>query len=188
MKAVFKRTKPYADDAMNLPVKDVKAAIPYYEKKFHFRVVSQQETPVRSAVLARDDIQIGVAENGGDPSQEGCFFEVDDVRAAFEELRGMPPNDSELEEQSFGEVKYLVFFEVSSGRVVLYDGRTLQSSKGQTRSVQPSDFGRTSGGQSSFSGGTDSAGGVTGGLRNAPAERSEFGLIGNKQSNRFGPR
>lgn len=52
---------------------------PFYESKMGFQVVSQSESPVRSAVLARDDVQIGLAENGGDPSQEGCFFEVDDV-------------------------------------------------------------------------------------------------------------
>jgi hypothetical protein len=39
------------------------------------------------AVFGRDRVQIGLAENGGDPSQEGCFFEVDDVEAAFDELR-----------------------------------------------------------------------------------------------------
>jgi catechol 2,3-dioxygenase-like lactoylglutathione lyase family enzyme len=113
MKAIFKSARPYADDAMNLPVADVDAAIPFYEKKFHFRVVSRRDVPNRSAVLARDDIQIGLAENGGDPSQEGCFFEVDDVRAAFEELRGTAPQESDLEKQSFGSAQYLVVFEVA---------------------------------------------------------------------------
>ena len=32
---------------------------------------------MKSAVLQRDDIRIGLAENGGDPEQEGCFFEVE---------------------------------------------------------------------------------------------------------------
>jgi hypothetical protein len=113
MKAIFKSARPYADDALNLPVADVDASIPYYEKKFHFRVVSRRDVPIRSAVLARDNIQIGLAENGGDPSQEGCFFEVDDVRAAFHELRGTSPQESDLEKQSFGTVEYLVFFEVA---------------------------------------------------------------------------
>ncbi len=31
MKAAFKRAGAYADDAMNVPVKDVEAAIPFYE-------------------------------------------------------------------------------------------------------------------------------------------------------------
>ena len=80
--ARFKRAAPYADDAMNLPVRDVDAAIPYYETTFGFRVVSRSDAPQRAVVFERDDIQIGLAENGGDPEQEGCFFEVDNVDAA----------------------------------------------------------------------------------------------------------
>jgi hypothetical protein len=98
---------------MQLPVADVEAAIPYYEKKFHLRVVSRIDSPVRSVVLTRDDIQIGLAENGGDSSQEGCFFEVDNVRAAFEEMYGVPPKESDLEIQKVGVNDYLVFFDVA---------------------------------------------------------------------------
>src|SRR5262245_146304 len=87
MKALFKSAAPYADDAMNIPVQNVATAIPYYEKVFGFRVVSQQDSPHKSVILARDVIQIGLAENGGDPTQEGCFFEVDDVETAFAELK-----------------------------------------------------------------------------------------------------
>src|SRR5438128_7337903 len=94
MKAVFRTAAPYSDDAMNLPVQDVDAAIPYYEKTFGFRVVSRQDAPRRSVILARDGIRIGLAENGGDSSQEGCFFEVDNVEAAFEEIKGAPPAKS----------------------------------------------------------------------------------------------
>jgi catechol 2,3-dioxygenase-like lactoylglutathione lyase family enzyme len=73
MKAVFRSALPYASDAMQLPVHDVDAAIPYYERTLGFRVVTRRETPPRAVVLARDGIQIGLAENGGDPSQEGAF-------------------------------------------------------------------------------------------------------------------
>jgi len=83
MKAIFKRAVPYQDDEMNLPVKDVEAAIPFYEKIMGFQVVSRGDSPFKSAILGRDGIQIGLAENGGDPTQDGCFFEVDDVDAAF---------------------------------------------------------------------------------------------------------
>ena len=87
MKAIFKSAWPYADDAMNLPVANVEEAIPFYEKIMGFKVVSRTDSPSKSAVLARDDIRIGLAENGGDPEQEGCFFEVDNAEAAFGELK-----------------------------------------------------------------------------------------------------
>lgn len=113
MKAIFKRAVPYAEDTMNLPVADVEAAIPFYTQTFNFRVVSKQEAPVKSAVLARDEIQIGLAENGGDPSQEGCYFEVDNVEAAYEEIKGAKPGDSDLQTQTHGNKTSKVFFVVA---------------------------------------------------------------------------
>ncbi|HKV38892.1 MAG TPA: VOC family protein [Blastocatellia bacterium] len=113
MKAIFKTAMPYKDDAMNLPVEDVEAAIPYYENKFGFRVVSRQDTPHKSVILARDSIQIGLAENGGDSSQEGCFFEVDSIEAANAELNGGETPDAALTVQEFGGTAYRAFFVVA---------------------------------------------------------------------------
>ena len=113
MKAVFKCAVPYADDAMNLPVADIEPAVPYYEKTFGFRVASRQDAPHKAVVLARDNIQIGLAENGGDPTQEGCFFEVDNVTAAFEEIKGKRPAESDFRLDQQGDTSYRVFFEVA---------------------------------------------------------------------------
>lgn len=112
-KAVFMKAIPYAADALNLPVENIETAIPYYENTFGFRVVSRQEAPLRSVILARDQIQIGLAENGGDSSQEGCFFEVDDLSAAFEEIKREHPADSSFRLDEFDGVPIRVFFEVA---------------------------------------------------------------------------
>jgi lactoylglutathione lyase len=113
MKAKFKRAVPYAKDAMNLPVADVEAAIPFYEQTMGFRVIQREDSPHRRAVLARDDIQIALAENGGDPTQEGCYFEVDNIEAAFEEIKGRKPAGSDLEIQAWGQSSQTVFFVVA---------------------------------------------------------------------------
>jgi catechol 2,3-dioxygenase-like lactoylglutathione lyase family enzyme len=113
MKAVFKRAVPYAKDAINLPVVDVETAVPFYEQTMGFRVVEREDSPQRRAVLARDDIQIALAENGGDPTQEGCYFEVDNIEAAFEEIKGRKPAESDLEVQSRGQSSQRVFFVVA---------------------------------------------------------------------------
>jgi lactoylglutathione lyase len=113
MKAVFKTAVPYAEDALNLPVQDVDTSIPYYQNTLGFHVVSRQDTPYRLVILGRDKIQIGLAENGGDSSQEGCFFEVDNVEAAFEEIKGVPPTASAFRVSNFSGVSYRVFFEVA---------------------------------------------------------------------------
>jgi len=113
MKTKFKRAVPYAKDAMNLPVADVEAAIPFYEKSLGFRLVKREVSPHRRAVLARDEIQIALAENGGDPTQEGCYFEVDNLEAAFEEIKGRKPIETDLQVQSRGESSQRVFFVVA---------------------------------------------------------------------------
>lgn len=112
-KAIFKRAAPYANDALNLPVADVDEAIPFYEQTLGFKVVSRNDAPHKSAILARDDIQIGLAENGGDPEQEGCFFEVENLAAAFAEIKGKPATDSDfrIDQTSTGPMK--VFFVVA---------------------------------------------------------------------------
>ena len=114
MTANFFRAAPYADDAMNLPVRDIDTAIPFYESKMGFRVVSRLDKGYRKAVLERDTIQIGLAENGGDPTQEGCFFEVDDVEAAVAELRSYDSSfKADLQMQKHGDTTYRLFFVVA---------------------------------------------------------------------------
>ena len=111
--ATFKRAVPYADDALNLPVVDVDGAIPFYQQTFGFSVVSQSDSPLKSAILARDQIQIGLAENGGDPTQEGCYFEVDNVEAAYAEIKSRGANVSDLEIQKRGDSTAKVFFVIA---------------------------------------------------------------------------
>jgi catechol 2,3-dioxygenase-like lactoylglutathione lyase family enzyme len=115
MKAVYKSASPYADDALNLPVENVDTAVPYYEKTFGLHVVSRQDAPYKSVILARDDIRIGLAENGGDPTQEGCFFEVDNVEAAFAELKsnGLEKEEAGYRIDRYGNTSYKVFFVVA---------------------------------------------------------------------------
>jgi len=113
MKAKLKRAVGYGKDPMNLPVGDVEAAIPFYEQTMGFRLVGRENSPHRRAVLARDDIQIALAENGGDPTQEGCYFEVDNIEAAFEEIKGRKPLESDLQVQTWGDSSQRVFFVVA---------------------------------------------------------------------------
>lgn len=119
MTAVFKSAYPYANDKMNLPVENVDAAIPFYESVMGFRVVARDDAPHRSAILARDDIQIGLVENGGDPTQEGCFFEVDNAEAAFAELKanGLAKQEADFRIDHHGDKSFKVFFVVAPDRL-----------------------------------------------------------------------
>jgi lactoylglutathione lyase len=113
VKARFKFAAPYGKDVLNLPVENVDAALPYYEKTFGFRVIGRQEQPNRKVILQRDNVRIGLAENGGDPSQEGCFFEVENLEAAFEEIKEKSAEGISFEESDLRGKTFRVFFEVA---------------------------------------------------------------------------
>ncbi|MVM38458.1 VOC family protein [Spirosoma sp. HMF3257] len=115
VKATIKNAWPYQQDKMNLPVPDLETAIPFYETIMGFRVVSRQTSPFKSATIDKDGFQIGLAENGGDPTQDGCFFEVDDVEKAFAELRanGLEKSEPIFDHQTYGTTDWKVFFVVA---------------------------------------------------------------------------
>jgi catechol 2,3-dioxygenase-like lactoylglutathione lyase family enzyme len=96
-------------------VPDLDAAVPFYEITLGFRVVSRSDRPHRSAVLVRDEVQIGLAENGGDPTQDGCAFHVTGLEPLLAEFAGnglqKTPADIGIERR--GEVAWKVFYVVA---------------------------------------------------------------------------
>lgn len=116
MEGKFINAWGYQGDRMNLPVANVAEAIPFYENVMGFRVESRNEVPHNSAVLERDGIRIGLAENGGDPSQDGCAFQVDDVAAVFAEFKAnglnKPISEFNIENRDDG-TSWKVFYVVA---------------------------------------------------------------------------
>lgn len=119
MKAVFKTASPYQEDKMNLPVANVEAAIPFYETVMGFKILSRNDSPCKSVILERDSVQIGLAENGGDPEQEGCFFEVDNVETAFAELQanGLGRDEAGFRLDQHGDTFWKIFFVIAPDRL-----------------------------------------------------------------------
>ena len=115
MKARFIKAWPYQLDALKLPVADITAALSFYETVLGFHLVNRTEHPHPSAILARDEVQIGLAENGGDPTQDGCFFEVDNVETAFAELKanGLSKETAEFRLDKHGDTTWKVFFVIA---------------------------------------------------------------------------
>jgi lactoylglutathione lyase len=115
MKATLEKAFGYQGDNMNLPVRDLTAALPFYEKVLGFRVLSRGQTPHNLAVLARDQIQIGLAENGGDPTQDGCAFHVKNLEALFAEFKanGLQKELSEFDTEQRDGTPWKVFFVVA---------------------------------------------------------------------------
>ena len=105
----------YQGDNMNLPVPDLAAALPFYETVLGFRLLSRSDTPHKSAVLARDQVQIGLTENGGDPTQDGCAFHVKGLESLFAEFKanGLQKELSEFNIEQRDKVAWQVFYVVA---------------------------------------------------------------------------
>jgi len=66
-------------------------------------------------VLARDQVQIRLAENGGDSSQDGCAFHVTDLSSLFAEFKdnGLQKELSNFDTEQHGGVAWRVFYVVA---------------------------------------------------------------------------
>jgi lactoylglutathione lyase len=115
MKATLEKAWGYQGDNMSLPVRDLAAALPFYETVLGFRVLSRGDTPHHSAVLARDQVQIGLAENGGDSTQDGCAFHVKHLEALFAEFKasGLQKERPEFDIEQHDGVAWRVFYVVA---------------------------------------------------------------------------
>ena len=113
--AALQKAIGYQGNNMDLPVPDLAAALPFYENVLGFRVLERSDTPHKAAVLGRDDIKIRLAENGGDPSQDGCAFHVKDLAALAAEFRagGLQKELSEFNVEQRGGVPWNVFYVVA---------------------------------------------------------------------------
>jgi lactoylglutathione lyase len=125
MAAVFKSAWGYQGNNMALPVADLEAAIPFYETVMGFRIVSRAAVPHSSAVLARDEVQMGLVENGGDATQDGCAFEVDDAESAFAELQanGLGKKASEFGIEQHDGTSWKVFYVVAPDGLCYWFGQ-----------------------------------------------------------------
>ena len=125
MTAILKTANGYKGDNMNLPVEALESSIPFYETILGFTLISRADSPYKSAVLVRDAIQIGLAENGGDPTQDGCAFEVDDVQVALAEFKanGLNKEISEFSTETHGDTTWRVFYVVAPDGLCYWFGQ-----------------------------------------------------------------
>jgi catechol 2,3-dioxygenase-like lactoylglutathione lyase family enzyme len=112
----------------------LEAAIPFYETIMGFRVLSRSDAPHKSAILARDGIQIGLSENGADPTQDGCAFEVDSAEVAFAELKanGLAKDDPKFDTEQHNGASWTVFYVVAPDGLCYWFGER-QAARGGHR-------------------------------------------------------
>lgn len=112
-KTEFRAIHPYQDDAMRLPVKNANDAVKFYIDVMGFELLSKSANAV---ILGRNQVKMGLEENGGDPTQDGCFIEVDNVERAYQELQSNGWNidkKANFRIDRHGDTDYKVFFVVA---------------------------------------------------------------------------
>jgi catechol 2,3-dioxygenase-like lactoylglutathione lyase family enzyme len=115
MQGTLRNAYGYQGNNLSLPVSSVDQAILFYTSVLGFNVISRGDVSHRSALLGRDDVRIGLAENGGDSSQDGCAFHVDGLPALFEEFKrnGLQKELSGFDVEEHDGVAWKVFYVVA---------------------------------------------------------------------------
>jgi len=116
----FQSASPYKDDVLALPVTDLDAASDWYCKHFGMTEIERRDVPNPAVILERDNVRIGFAINGGDPSQEGAAIRVNDINGIKGQLEsnGMDVANTRVDERD-GE-KFNVFFVVAPDGLCYY--------------------------------------------------------------------
>jgi predicted enzyme related to lactoylglutathione lyase len=108
--AQFKAVFPISNENIDaLPVKELDAAIGFYERVMEFSVVTRDSA---SVILKRDDVQIGlIHKEDHDPKEAGsCYFSVSDVESLRSEMEGKGGDLGELHFDQYEGKEYRVFF------------------------------------------------------------------------------
>ncbi len=98
-------------DPLHLPVRDLESSLSFYEQSLGFTVLSRQDAaPYKEVLLQRDQVTMGLTENGGNPEDHSCYLSVNDVDAHFQELQNRQLDVSPLRLDDNGGQTYRVFF------------------------------------------------------------------------------
>jgi catechol 2,3-dioxygenase-like lactoylglutathione lyase family enzyme len=69
-------------DPLDMPVADAARTAEFYRDRRGFRTLELEPT---AAMVARDDVTLRLAQNGGDPEQASCYIAVSDIDAVQRE-------------------------------------------------------------------------------------------------------
>jgi len=97
-------------DPLHLPVRDLEQSLSFYKQSLGFSVLSRQDTPYKEALLQRDQVTMGLTENGGNPEEHSCYLPVSTVDALFQELQNRQLDVSPIRLDGHGGQTYRVFF------------------------------------------------------------------------------
>ena len=119
----------YQGDALNLPVADADRSAAFYVETMGFAEVERSDGPARRVVVERDDVRMGLAENGRDPEQDGCAFHTDNVAALHREFAASGAGSvGEINNETRPDgTKFDVFFVIAPDGLCFWFGEKKQS-------------------------------------------------------------
>ena len=97
-------------DPLHLPVQDLEHSLSFYEQSLGFTILSRQDTPYKEVLLQRDQVTMGLAENGRNPEEYSCYLSVSTIDALFQELRNRQIDVSPIRFDGHGGQTSRVFF------------------------------------------------------------------------------
>lgn len=127
--ASFLAAYPYQNDVLALPVSSADEAASWYGQNFGMREIERGTQPHRFAILERDGVKIGFAENGGDPTQDGAAVLVSGITEIRTELESREVNVSDwrIDEQEGKQLK--VFFVIAPDGLCYYFHEPVESTQ-----------------------------------------------------------
>jgi catechol 2,3-dioxygenase-like lactoylglutathione lyase family enzyme len=116
---LFAAAYPFAQDVLDLPVKDLDEAVAYYGRAFGLTEVDRRKSPP-AVIMERDGVRMGFSINGRDAAQEGAAILVSDIHRARAELesKGLEVGNWRIDEREGRRLQ--VFFVIAPDGLCFY--------------------------------------------------------------------
>ena len=99
-----------ASDPLYLPVSNVEQSLPFYQHYLACSIVSQENQPYKVVVLKRDQVRLGLTENGGNPQEHSCVITVNDLDGLYQELHTHQLDLSAIRQETHNDQHLRIFF------------------------------------------------------------------------------
>jgi len=116
---LFAAAYPFADDVLALPVEDLDRAAEFYARTLGLVEIGRKADPP-TVVMERDGVRIGLAVNGGDPTQDGAAILVTDLDRARREIEASGTSVGESRTDVRDGKRFAVFFVVAPDGLCFY--------------------------------------------------------------------
>jgi lactoylglutathione lyase len=108
---IWRAIFPIGDsDPLHLSVRSLEQAFPFYEHSLGCTLVSRQDHPCKEIILQRDQVRLGLTENGGNPEEQSCAISVSDVDGLHQDLRVQSLALSDIRLDTYDNHPFRVFF------------------------------------------------------------------------------